>query len=153
LFSRLGEFGVEVHVASNKNWRGGLIAIRYASFAVIAVCANLGSQAFIDRKYPAASFAVSLIFGTAVGFTIKYTLDKLWIFDDKFELHPREVKKIAFYMMFGVLTTLIFWLFETFAWLIWHTYSIKYVGAVVGLTAGYLLKYLLDRNITFRKLM
>ena len=136
----------------HQNWRTARKAICYAIFAVIAVCGNIGTQTLIDQRYRAASFAVSLFCGTAIGLIIKYTLDKIWIFNDSFELHPRELKKLTLYSMFGVITTAIFWSSETLSWLIWHNYALKYAGAVFGLTIGYTLKYTLDRHITFRKL-
>jgi hypothetical protein len=78
--------------------------------------------------------------GTAVGFILKYLLDKRWVFDDGYSGHRQELQKITLYGVFSVITTLVFWGFEVAFWVIWHTDFAKYAGAVLGLAIGYAAK-------------
>jgi putative flippase GtrA len=50
----------------------------------------------------------------------------------------------------GVVTTAIFWVAETAFWLTWGTDLAREAGAVIGLSIGYVTKYLLDRRYVFR---
>ena len=49
----------------------------------------------------------------------------------------------------GLITTAIFWGMETTFWLIWHTDMMRELGAILGLTIGYVVKYHLDRRYVF----
>jgi putative flippase GtrA len=42
-----------------------------------------------------------------------------------------------------------FWGAETASWLIWRTDVMRELGAVIGLTIGYIVKYNLDRRFVF----
>ncbi|MEL6702576.1 MAG: GtrA family protein, partial [Pseudomonadota bacterium] len=46
-------------------------------------------------------------------------------------------------------TTMIFWGTETAFWLIWDTDIMRELGAVIGLSIGYVVKYNLDRRFVF----
>ena len=50
----------------------------------------------------------------------------------------------------GVFTTLIFWGFEITFDYIFNNENAKYAGAVIGLSIGYIVKYLLDKKFVFR---
>ena len=54
------------------------------------------------------------------------------------------------YALMGVATTLLFWATETVFYLIWGTDLAREIGAVIGLSAGYLIKYQLDARFVFR---
>jgi putative flippase GtrA len=125
--------------------------VRYVAFAAIATAANLAMQETTLRALPAASLALSVTAGTAVGFAVKYLLDKRWIFFDPLECRAQEARKVFLYGMFSVLTTIVFWAFEAAFWIMWETSAAKYSGAVLGLAIGYAAKYELDRRYTFRK--
>ena len=49
----------------------------------------------------------------------------------------------------GVFTTLIFWGTELGFNAVFASGKAKYVGAVIGLTVGYVIKYFLDRKFVF----
>ena len=49
----------------------------------------------------------------------------------------------------GIGSTLIFWGFETIFWLIWKTNLMRELGAIIGLTIGYIFKFMLDRKYVF----
>ncbi len=129
---------------------GAQIALRYAAFAVIATLANLGAQrvvlAMLDAK---GELAAAILAGTAVGLVVKYVLDKRWIFFDASTGIAAHGKRFTLYTAMGVITTLIFWGFETGFWFIWRTDLMREAGAVIGLAIGYFVKYELDRRFVF----
>lgn len=129
---------------------GAQIALRYAAFAVIATLTNLGAQrivlAMLDAK---GELAAAILAGTAVGLVVKYFLDKRWIFFDASTGVAAHGKRFTLYTAMGVITTLIFWGFETAFWLFWRTDMMREVGAVIGLGIGYVVKYELDRRFVF----
>ena len=130
---------------------GVTIAVRYVLFAVLATLANLAAQETVIRLAPVAPLALSIVAGTAVGFAVKYVLDKKWIFYDAFTSHRDEARKISLYGLFTVLTILVFRGFEVTFWTIWRTDIAKYTGAVLGLAIGYAAKFALDQNFVFRE--
>lgn len=129
---------------------GLTIAWRYVGFALVATIANLGAQQAVIGIAPLAPLAASIAAGTFVGFVAKYVLDKNFIFFDAYSGHAREAGKVLLYGLFSIVTTLVFWSFETGFWAIWHTDLAKYSGAVLGLALGYAAKFLLDKHFTFR---
>jgi putative flippase GtrA len=132
---------------------GHAIFVRYVVFAVIAGVANLATQEAAVRLLPPdAPIMLSVLAGTAVGFVVKYLLDKYWIFLDGYDGHIAELRKVALYGVFSVGTTLLFWGVELGFWHIWRTAEAKYAGAVLGLALGNWLKYRLDRAFVFRRM-
>lgn len=126
------------------------LALRYAVFAVIATLANLGIQRIVLAWGDSAGhFALAVFLGTAVGLVVKYVLDKRWIFHDLSTGLRAHSTKFALYTAMGLFTTAIFWSTETIFWLIWGTDAMRELGAVLGLTVGYVTKYLLDRRYVF----
>lgn len=127
---------------------GLALVLGYTAFAAIAIFANLVTQRLMLAAYPSA-YILALMAGTAIGLLVKYALDKKWIFRPP--AYPRAGKAATFglYAATGLVTTLIFWGFETMAWLIWQTHLAREAGAVVGLLLGYVLKYRLDSRYVF----
>jgi putative flippase GtrA len=123
---------------------------RYAAFAVIAITANLATQRLILQFGDSGvHFAKALGAATIVGLLIKYTLDKRWIFYD-LETDVRNHKqKFFLYAAMGLVTTVTFWGSETVFWLVWQTSMMCEIGAIVGLSIGYAVKYNLDRRFVF----
>jgi hypothetical protein len=128
----------------------GVIFSRYVLFALLCSVLNLSVQETVTRIAPAFPIAVSILAGTAVGFIAKYILDKYWIFMDPVESRGKEFAKVAGYGLFGIATTLLFWLVELTFWYAWKTTAAKYIGAALGLSLGNWAKYLLDRRYIFR---
>ncbi len=89
--------------------------------------------------------------GTAVGLVVKYLLDKRWIFYDATTGARAQGAQFALYSAMGLFTTAIFWATETAFWLVWGTDVARETGAVLGLSVGYVTKYLLDRRYVFRQ--
>ena len=127
------------------------MVVLYILFAVVATAANLGTQEVVIRLAPFAPLTLSILAGTIAGFILKYVLDKRFVFEDAFEGHAREARKVVLYGAFSVVTTLIFWGSEVAFWAIWRTDAAKYAGAVIGLAVGYAAKFALDRTFVFRE--
>jgi len=124
------------------------IALRYVIFAVIATIANLGTQRLV-LSGGEGLFIWAVLAGTAVGLVVKYLLDKRWIFFDTSSGTAAHARKFTLYTVMGLLTTAIFWGMETAFWLTWRTDAMRELGAVIGLTIGYVVKYWLDRRYVF----
>lgn len=126
------------------------LIIRYALFALIATVTNIGAQDIITRIYNGyLDILVSIIVGTALGFLVKYNLDKRFIFRFRADSVVHDMKTFILYSIMGLATTLIFWSFEFSFQLIFATKEMRYLGAVIGLAIGYLTKYHLDKRYVF----
>lgn len=126
------------------------LVIRYSLFAIIATTANLAVQRaifFINSESYTLFFA--LFTGTGVGLVVKYLLDKRWIFNDLSSDVHSHTRKFSLYTLMGIVTTIIFWGFESGFWLVWRTDVMREIGAITGLTIGYIVKYQLDRRFVF----
>jgi putative flippase GtrA len=126
------------------------IAIKYILFAILATGINIGAQyislSIYSERY---SIYLAMFWGTIAGLIVKYILDKKYIFQFQTKTIKEDSSKFFLYSIMGVLTTLIFWGFElTFNFLLSFD-SGKYVGAVIGLSIGYLTKYQLDKKYVF----
>ena len=127
-----------------------VLVLRYATFAVIATIANLCVQRLVlSQGNDGLTFALAVGTGTLVGLVIKYMLDKRWIFYDLDTGVKAHGQKFSLYTAMGLVTTAIFWGTETAFWLIWQTDVMRELGAVIGLSIGYAVKYNLDRRFVF----
>jgi len=127
-----------------------MLAIKYTIFAVISTLFNLLFQYFSFKLYSGfASLYVAMFFGTLAGLVAKYILDKKFIFYHTPKDKKDDAKKFALYSLMGVFTTIIFWgteiAFDTFS----QDPNAKYLGAVIGLSIGYVIKYFLDKKFVF----
>ena len=124
------------------------ILIKYIIFAIISTIINLSFQYISFYFYNGIySIYIAMFNGTLSGLILKYILDKKFIFEYKSNSKKQESKKFILYSIMGLFTTLIFWLFELgFDKL----FNQKYLGAVVGLAIGYIVKYNLDKKFVFR---
>ncbi len=127
------------------------IMVRYVLFALVAGAMNLLTQAFVFQISPVQPLAVSILAGTAIGFIVKYGLDKHWIFFDDYRGMRHEAGKVVLYGVFSVAMTVVFWGFEIAFLMIGGTDTAKYSGGAIGLAIGYYLKYRLDRRFTFKQ--
>ena len=124
----------------------------YIFFALISTFANLITQRFIlSINNSNLFFLTAVILGTFIGLLIKFFLDKKWIFNDISYGLENQTRKFSLYASMGLLTTIIFWSTETIFWFIWQTEKMREIGAILGLTIGYILKYKLDKNFVFKK--
>lgn len=127
-----------------------VLILRYTVFAVIATIANLSMQRLVlTQGDDGMTFALAVGAGTLAGLVIKYTLDKRWIFYDLDTGVKAHGQKFSLYTAMGLITTAIFWGAETAFWLIWRTDVMREIGAIIGLSIGYVVKYDLDRRFVF----
>jgi putative flippase GtrA len=126
------------------------LVLRYAFFAVLATLANLATQrGLLWFGDSGAVFGLALAAGTIVGLVLKYIFDKRWIFGDMSVGVKAHSKRFSLYTAMGLVTTAIFWGMETAFWLVWQTDAMRELGAVLGLSIGYVVKYNLDRRFVF----
>tara|TARA_B100001093_G_scaffold251228_1_gene240639 strand:+ start:743 stop:1150 length:408 start_codon:yes stop_codon:yes gene_type:complete len=125
------------------------IGFKYILFAILATTVNIFFQylsfLLIDHKY---ELYIAMLNGTILGMILKYYLDKNFIFYYvKKEFNNKNI--FLLYIFTSIFTTIIFWAIE-----LWFSYYVninysEYLGALVGLTLGYSLKYLLDKQLVF----
>ncbi|MBY8974428.1 GtrA family protein [Rhodobacteraceae bacterium NNCM2] len=128
------------------------IAFLYALFAVIAAAVNLAFQRLSLSLYDQAyGLAIAIGVGTMAGLVVKYVLDKRWIFADFSTGMSAHTKRFGLYTLMGVVTTAIFWGTEVAFYEYWGTDRMREVGAIIGLTIGYVVKYQLDRRYVFNQ--
>ena len=123
------------------------IGLKYILFAILAMTVNIFFQylsfLLIDHKY---ELYIAILNGTILGMILKYYLDKNYIF---YYVKKKFNNKNIFllYIFTSIFTTIIFWAIELwFSYYVNITYS-EYLGALVGLTLGYSLKYILDKHL------
>ena len=123
---------------------------RYTAFAILATLANLATQRLVlSLAEGSQGFVLAIGSGTVVGLFLKYFLDKRWIFFDTSSGIAVHGRKFTLYTVMGLVTTLIFWGSETTFWLVWQTDLMRELGAVLGLSIGFVVKYNLDRRYVF----
>ena len=128
-------------------------AITYIIFCLIATFVNLGAQRVVLAVFETPfAFYMALFAGTALGLMTKYFLDKNWIFGLQGSQEGQsEVQRFTLYSATGLFTTLIFWGCESVFWFTYGTSSMREMGAVLGLTVGYVIKYYLDSRFVFQQ--
>ena len=124
----------------------------YSSFAIIAIAANVLSQEFALLFYQGAhELVVAIPVGTAVGLVVKFVLDRKYIFKADTVPLSKDGRQFIAYTATGVLTTVLFWGSEIAFELLFASREARYVGAILGLSCGYILKYQLDRRYVFTR--
>ena len=127
-----------------------VLITRYALFALIATFLNLAIQRFIlSMGSSEFVFVFALIVGTLLGLVVKYVLDKRWIFQDLAVGFSQNTLLFSRYTLMGLASTALFWITEATFWITWKTEAMRELGAILGLSFGYLLKYHLDRHFVF----
>ena len=128
-----------------------MIATKYILFAILSTIVNLFSQfltfAILDYEYETY---IAIANGTIAGLLVKYLLDKYYIFNLNVKEYSSSNTFVP-YILTSILTTIIFWFTE-----LWFINYIQipyteYIGAIVGLSMGYTLKYFLDRDFVFNE--
>jgi putative flippase GtrA len=128
------------------------LATTYLLLAVIATLLNIAAQDLCSRLY-AGPFALvyAVVVGTGVGLVAKYILDARYIFRFRAESLAHGSQAFILYVGAGILTTLVFWGFEFGFDHLFQSKEMRYAGAVIGLSIGYLCKYQLDKRFAFRR--
>lgn len=128
------------------------LALKYSLFALIATLLNLAAQEASITAYDGAfGLYLAMALGTLAGLVSKYILDKRYIFGVATASRREDLGRFTLYGMTGIATTAIFWGFELgFEWLIGGK-AARYLGAVIGLSIGYGVKYRLDKRYVFSR--
>ena len=127
------------------------LTMLYFVFALIATISNiLAQQIMVYVYFGKYKIFISLIFGTLIGLFVKYYLDKKYIFKYKVESKNHDAKLFVLYSVMGIFTTIIFWGFELLFYFLFEDKNMRYIGGVIGLMIGYILKYFLDKKYVFK---
>lgn len=128
-----------------------MIVFRYVLFAIISTGVNLAFQFLSFSLYNGfLALYVAMFFGTLSGLILKYILDKKYIFFHTPKSKKDDGKKFVLYSLMGVFTTFIFWGFEIAFDAFLDNKNAKYIGALLGLSIGYIVKYQLDKKFVFK---
>ncbi|ABB44495.1 conserved hypothetical protein [Sulfurimonas denitrificans DSM 1251] len=128
-----------------------MIALRYILFALLSTALNILFQYLSFMLYDGfLSLYIAMFIGTVAGLVLKYILDKKYIFFHTPKSKKDDGKKFFLYSLMGVFTTFIFWGFEIGFDALFIDENAKYVGAVIGLSIGYVVKYFLDKKFVFK---
>ena len=126
------------------------LAIKYTLFAIAATLTNIFCQDLTYKIYNGSyGLYLSMLSGTLAGLTIKYILDKTYIFSFRTQNLVQDGQKFVLYSVMGIGTTLIFWGFEMIFDFTFNTIPMRYTGAIIGLALGYYIKYRLDKRFVF----
>ena len=126
------------------------LTLKYSLFAVFAGLANLLAQEIFIHLYVGGSaLIIAMVAGTVVGWVSKYLLDKHYIFTFETSSQRENLLKFLTYGLTGILTTSIFWGFELVFDYLFDTKLARYLGAGIGLSIGYVVKYHLDKRYVF----
>jgi putative flippase GtrA len=127
-------------------------AFKYISFAILATITNIFFQ-YIVLKSIKEQYAIyiAILAGTLSGLILKYILDKNFIFFYETKNTLQNSKTFFIYSITGIITTLVFWLVELGFYFILKNEHAKYIGAIIGLSIGYFIKYFLDKKYVFKE--
>ncbi|HDY90164.1 MAG TPA: GtrA family protein [bacterium] len=128
-----------------------MVVFKYSLFAVVSTIINLLVQFLALLLYSAElSLYLAMFVGTSAGLVAKYILDKKYVFHHVTKGKKDDVKKFILYSFFGIFTTSIFWGMEIAFDIIFQHSSAKFLGATLGLSIGYIIKYFLDKKYVFQ---
>ena len=127
------------------------VALLYALFAIVATATNIAFQELCMQMYSGAfDVLFSIGLGTCAGLVCKFLLDKRYIFRHETVNVSAKTKLFVLYTITGVGTTLIFWGMELLFHVLFETRAMRYLGGVIGLAIGYVIKFQLDARYVFR---
>jgi len=116
----------------------------YLIFAIAAIIINLLTQNILD--YFLVNIYIQIFSGTLAGLLIKYFLDKKFVFGNP---KVNTAKSFMLYSFFGGMLTPLWWSIELVFVFYFGTLLAQNIGALIGLTVCYYLKYLLDKKYVF----
>lgn len=128
------------------------LTLKYTLFAIIATAANILAQDVSIHLYASQyAITISVCIGTGIGLIVKYFLDKRFIFRFRPQNMAHDGRTFILYTLTGIATTAVFWGTEFAFHAIYGTKNARYLGAVIGLSIGYLIKYRMDRKLVFQQ--
>ncbi len=123
---------------------------KYTLFAAFSIAINLLTQFFVMLIYTSYyAVELSILCGTFTGLMVKFNLDKHYIF--YFTAHTTREHGTTFilYTLMGTVTTLIFWFTEYTFYKLFEPEVMRYIGAILGLVLGFIIKFQLDKRFVF----
>ena len=128
------------------------ITVKYALFAVLATGINIAVQRGVGQIVRGSlSLYIVILSGTTAGLIVKYLLDKRFIFHYRPPSRSDEAIKVLLYLLMSGFATAVIWAVELSFDALFDFTAARYLGAVVGLTLGYSLKYELDKHFVFSR--
>jgi putative flippase GtrA len=126
------------------------ITVKYALFAALATGINIAVQRVLSTVAAGRfSIYIAILSGTSAGLIVKYLLDKRFVFHYRPPSRSDEALKVILYLLMSAFSTAVFWAVEVSFDALFEFAAARYIGAVVGLTLGYSLKYELDKRFVF----
>jgi hypothetical protein len=128
------------------------ITVKYALFAGLATGINIAVQRGVGQIVRGPlSLYILILSGTTAGLIVKYLLDKRFIFHYQPPSRREEAIKVLLYLMMSAFATAVFWAVELSFDALFDFTAARYLGAAVGLTLGYSMKYELDKRFVFNQ--
>ena len=117
--------------------------ILYGFFAIFTTIIFWGIQyiltLFIGEQY----YIITGAIGLAIGYTIKFLLDKLYVFKKKYGSSSQQTMFYVLYIFFGFISSVVNLVVQ---WILGY----NLIGLFSGTVAGFVVKYILDKFIVFR---
>ncbi|TFF87419.1 MAG: GtrA family protein [Promethearchaeota archaeon] len=124
--------------------------ILYGFFAIFTTIIFWGVQYALTMLMGSEYYILAGAIGLAIGYTIKFILDKLYVFEKKFGSSSQQTIFYVLYILFGFVSSVLNlgtqWILGFF---LLGGYNI--LGVLAGTVVGFLVKYILDKFIIFRK--
>ena len=128
------------------------IALVYALMSFLTTASNIVTQAIWVLKYKGAfSIELSVLAETAVGFPIKYSMEKKHVFAFKTVSLGHDTSFFTLYALMGIFTTAIFWSVEFVFHFLFDNDVMRYLSGALGLAIGSFIKYRLDKRFVFKR--
>lgn len=141
------------------------INYQYIMYIIFAICStvlnflvqklceimfySINKSFFSLQIYKSIDIATLLKLATATiaAFIFKYSVDRFLVFKkEKYATKQKEITGIGLYALFSVFTTFLFWGVQ----LSFKIYlNQEYLGLILGLAAGYTIKFFLDKYFVF----
>ncbi|MHA1230736.1 MAG: GtrA family protein [Candidatus Helarchaeota archaeon] len=124
--------------------------ILYGFFAIFTTLIFWGVQylltIIIGEEYYIGAGAI----GLAIGYTVKFILDKLYVFKKKFGSSSQQTAFYILYVIFGFISSVINLGTQ---WFLGYYFlgGYNFIGVLAGTVVGFFVKYILDKFIVFRK--
>jgi hypothetical protein len=126
------------------------IAVLYSLFAGLSTIVNIVSQMLSIFIYSGVYVVeISIFIGALAGLTLRYFLEKHYIFSFQSKNIKHDGRLFIFYSFMGLFTTAIFWGAEYAFHLIFTTDVMCYLGGILGLSIGCYIKCQLDKYFVF----
>ncbi|MHA1788502.1 MAG: GtrA family protein [Candidatus Helarchaeota archaeon] len=124
--------------------------ILYGFFAIFTTIIFWGVQYMISMIIGVEYYIIAGAIGLAIGYTVKFVLDKIYVFKKKFGSSSQQTMFYVLYILFGFISSVVNLGTQ---WVLGYYFLGGYnaLGVLAGTIIGFFMKYLLDKFIVFRK--